>query len=183
MRPQLKKLKKWLRNTTVLKNRFINPNRALAGHRSKGYGQLFENMIKMSCIKTSIFAVKMPDGCRTIMTKFGVPALRRVHTPFDFMLIAEGMTCFIDAKTIESGNFSYSMLEQHQVHALLKIHDHNVSAGYLVWYRKKNEVIFYRASLLYHLKPNDSLNPESGINVGVGENFNLNLILGTAKGA
>lgn len=148
----------------------------ISGHKAKGYGDLFENMIRSQCNRESIVCVRIPSGAKMIKMR-GVLVPLPVRSPFDFVIAQGGKCCFIDAKTIESGNFSHSMITGHQLEALLSLHNQGLSAGYLIWYRDKGRVCFFNAGDLKALKPRESLTADDGIFVGTGNGFSLEKIL------
>lgn len=115
----------------------------------------------------------MPLGARRV----GKNRLIAVKTPFDMTLIKEGKCAFIDAKTFDRNVISYSMLTEHQVHMLHRIHMQGKSAGYLVWHREIDEIRFYNAKLLFDLKPLHSIDVKEGLFLGKISNFDLSLIL------
>jgi penicillin-binding protein-related factor A (putative recombinase) len=100
-----------------------------------------------------------------------------VPTPFDFILTKNGQAACIDCKTIDSGNFSHSMLTQHQVDSLVNIFDSKIPAGYLVWFRDVDIMSFFTAEKLYHLYRRESLKPGDGIMCGNSKEMSLMPIL------
>lgn len=162
---------------TFIRNQFRSQKNIKRGVLAKGIGDLFENMLRNSCLKSQIVCTRIPDGCKMIRTRSGAVLPKRTTTPFDFLLTKKGKSACIDCKTVDSGNFSHSMLTQHQVHSLLSIHDSDVTAGYVVWFRDTNQVVFYSADKLYHLKARQSLKTEDGTLLGDHNNFSLKSIL------
>lgn len=158
-------------------NRFAPRKNVQRGVVAKSMGDLFENILKIACTRESVVYTRIPDGCRMIRTKGGAVIPKRTTTPFDFLLSHNGLTACIDCKTIDSGNFSHSMLTPHQVESLIKIYNSKVSAGYLIWYRDTDQIIYFGAIHLYQLKPRQSLNIEDGIMCGTSKSFSLKAVL------
>lgn len=159
------------------KNQFRSQKNIRRGHIAKDMGDLFENMLRTFSARQSITCTRIPSGCRTVSTRAGMPILKRVPTPFDFILTKNGLAACIDCKTIESGNFSHSMLTQHQVDSLVNIFDSKIPAGYLIWFRDVDVVTFFQADKLYHLKRRESLKHTDGIIVGTSQETSLVPIL------
>jgi len=160
-----------------LRNPFISAKKIQSGHLAKNMGELFENMLKNACIKEHTAWVRIPDGCRMVRTRSGAVVPQRTTTPFDYLIAFDGMAACIDCKTVESGNFSYSMITQHQANSLVSIYDKKVMAGYLVWFREHDQVVFYSADQLYHLKARESLKNSDGLVLGCGSDFSVRPIL------
>lgn len=158
-------------------NQFKSKNMVNAGAKAKSMGDLFERMMKLSCAAERIHCERIPDGCKVFKTRSGVVLPKKVNTPFDFVIAKNGKSANIDTKTIESGNFSYSMIKMHQVVSLLNFYDNKIPSGYLVWFRDVNQMIFFDAKKLYHLKRRESLKPSDGINLGSSSKFSLNPVL------
>lgn len=147
------------------------------GYKAKKIGEYFENLIIFFTESQRIAVIKIPQGCRLVKNKFGklIPLL--VKSPFDFFIVKNKKAACFDTKTIESGNFSYSEIKQHQVSELLNIELQGISSGYLIYYRDKNAIYFYKASEIKKIKPRESLNKENGILVGDNQQINFDLIL------
>lgn len=156
---------------------FVNKANALRGKIAKDQGAGFEARLEFVCHRSGVLATRIPDGCKMIRTKLGAIIPKRVPTPFDFLLTKAGYTACIDCKTVESGNFSYSMLNEFQVRSLIGIYRSSISAGYIVWFRAPDKVIFFRASQLAALEPRESLKHEEGIMLGSSNDFSLYPVL------
>lgn len=154
----------------------FNRNRKQSGKLAKIVGDQFENLLQISAIKHRIEFIKIPSGHKTIKVK-GKLIHQRVRTPFDFIFVKNGKSVYFDAKTIESGNFCYSDLKSHQVNSLYNLEMQNVVAGYVIYYRDINQVIFYKASILRALKQRDSLKLDQGLYLGKEQEIDLNLLL------
>lgn len=146
-------------------------SKKIAGHKSRGYGELFEKMLESACNRMGVAFVRIPDGCVMIRTKGGAVIPRRVKTPFDFVISMQGRSAFIDCKTIESGNFTHSMITDHQVNSLMTMENAQNLAGYVVWYRDVDKIMFFTASSLKHLRPKQSLDLNDGIFLGRAQTF------------
>lgn len=150
----------------------VNINKRRGGYKSKSAGDYFENLLSFFSKSQRIKALKIPSGMRIVKMQGRLVQIP-VQTPFDFVLFKNGRVCCIDCKTIESGNFNYSMIKRHQATELLEIEQQGVSAGYLIYYRDKNRVVFFRAKQLLDIVPGSSLKEENGILIGDNQSMNL----------
>lgn len=107
-------------------------------------GALFENLFENRAKRGGITVTRMPDGCRQL----GKDKLIRVATPFDWILSYQGQACLIDTKTTDGDRFPFSKIEAHQARELLKHHEAGTIAGYVIWFRLSDEVVFIGANLL-----------------------------------
>jgi penicillin-binding protein-related factor A (putative recombinase) len=165
-----------------LKNQFRSSKNINRGLKAKEIGDLFEKILMASCLQHRISCVRIPNGTRLFKTKSGVVLPKLTKSPFDFIVAKRGLSACIDTKTIDSGNFSYSMIKLHQVISLINLHDELIPSGYLVWFRDIDQMVFFDAKKLYHLKRRESLKPEDGLMLGTKGNFSVEPILSIFKG-
>ena len=137
------------------------PNR-----HSKIEGNAFEEILARAARFEGIAIIKIPDGARRVPRPGGRPLLLPVKTPFDFFFAKNGKVAVVDAKTTSGSNFSYGMITVHQVLSLLDMENNGVRAGYIVYFRKVNQIVFLSATQLALLRPLQSLTPADGMNLG-----------------
>lgn len=141
-----------------------------SGLAAKRAGDYFEDVIAKYCMAQKIEFVKIPTGCKIVYTPRGLKPIF-IQTPFDYILFKDGKSVCLDCKTVESGNFTFSMLKSHQVLSLHKISKQNINTGYVVYYRDTGKVIFYNSTQLMNLKPRQSL--DQGALLGDVKNIDL----------
>ncbi len=94
--------------------------------------------------------------------------------------MADGGRCvFVDCKTWSEAHntLSRSMLTDHQVMALKRFSDKGNLAGYVVWFRGPNRVVFFSADQLWGVFQNQgSLTPDHGIQLGPFESINPSVL-------
>ena len=129
---------------------------------SKRIGNNWESQFELLCRSEGIYVVPIPDGARWIAK--GRPIA--VRAPFDFMIFRHAKAAAIDTKTTAQKTFSHSYVDENQLKWLLEVEMSGVPAGYLVHFRKTDQIIFFPASVLFKLTPKDSLSPEEGIYCG-----------------
>lgn len=139
---------------------------------AKAAGDGFEMLFFHTCMRHGITAIHIPPGCKNVKTKMGV-VLKRVKTPFDFMLTNGAKVAFVDAKTKLGKTFCFSDLTHHQVHILKSLEDLGHKTGYVVAFRELDKVVFFSSSKLSSLRKRDSLSPEDGEYLGRVNSFSL----------
>jgi len=111
----------------------------------------------------------MPDGCKVV----GKNRLIRVKTPFDYILIYQGMSVYLDCKSFDSDRITNSQITEHQLESLLRIEESGGIAGYLIYFRPAHAICFCRATDLAKIKPGSSLPGFSMVILGSIEDFTL----------
>lgn len=162
-------------------NPFTSKKKRTAGKLAKDMGDIFEAYTQAACRREGINLEKIPTGCKQAYYKGHLRTIL-VKTPFDFILAKNKQSAFIDCKTIESGNFSASMRDNNQVMSLLRMHNQNIPAGYIIWFRDKNLVIFATAEQLAKMVPRESIKHTDGIILGEHNNFSLQRVLSFFEG-
>jgi penicillin-binding protein-related factor A (putative recombinase) len=115
------------------------------GLKSQAFGSLFEDLFSLRCRSIPGMATtRFPDGCRVV----GKNTMIRVKTPCDWVLTFGGVTALIDTKTVAGDAFPFSMIQKHQVIEMLNHQVNGARAGYVIWFRKSDDVLFCSASLL-----------------------------------
>lgn len=148
----------------------------LQGQRAKAFGALFENMFQNTCRRTGIAVTRVPDGCRSL----GSHKLIRVKTPFDWICTYMGKTALLDTKTCLGHAFSHSQIAEHQIHELVHHEINGATAGYVIWLRKNDDVIFVEAKELEQLAKKRgaiSVGDPYARLIGKGRDFNPRAIL------
>lgn len=135
--------------------------RAKGRKSTKGIGNAFENILEIPAKRSGISVVKIPSGVKWVMRR-AIP----VKTPFDFMFCRDGVAVFLDAKSTSSSNFSKSMITDHQLSSLLELERQGFRAGYVVFFRGIDRVVFFSATQLNSLFPRESLKPGQGMDLG-----------------
>jgi len=137
--------------------------RRIGGKRAKSHGDEFEAIVKSAGALDGFHVIRMPDGCKVI----GPNKLMRVRTPFDFIFVkSRKETFFADTKTTEGKSFSHSQITPHQLDELLKIELNGGIAGYIVYFRETNEIVWFSSSKLNSISRGESLKPEEGVLLG-----------------
>lgn len=118
------------------------------GRAQQSFGSFFEKIFFYGCSRVNGMAVtRFPDGCRVL----GKNRVVRVKTPCDWILSYGGMTAMLDTKTTSTDSFAYSKIEPHQIEEMVKHQVAGAKAGYIIWFRKSDDVIFVSSLLLHGL--------------------------------
>jgi len=146
--------------------------RARAGRIAQKVGGQFEIILASRARSAGIECIRIPDGCKMVRGSKGY-SLKRVPTPFDYVMLYNNKTIVLDAKTVEGKSFTYSSIITHQLQSLSRCEHHVHRSGYIVWHRDIDALAFYSATLLRNLRPRDSLNIKDGIDLGSLSKSNL----------
>ena len=119
-------------------------SRSQAGLKAKRYGEYFEALFKSACLARRIAVTRIPDGCKQL----GQNRIIRVRSPFDWIVSKNGTTALIDTKTQEGKAFPNSKIDSHQVSELLPHETNGSIAGYVVWLREIDQIIFIPSTVL-----------------------------------
>lgn len=144
----------------------------IRGAKAKSQGQIFERILAVNCQRSAIHFEQLPSGCRWV-GKMAIPA----KSPFDFIIAKGGRAAFFDAKSVDSETFSRSLCKPHQIEALHALEMSGLTAGFVVWLRKTDSVVFFKASALKGLAPRCSLKANDGISLGSSSKLTLEGLL------
>lgn len=143
-----------------------NQKRGLIAKKS---GDGFEAFIKAACYTRGWGMIEIPSGCEWVSAHKARP----VKTPFDFVLVKQGICVFGDAKTSLANSFSYSMVDPNQKKWLAYTESFGHISGYLVNFRTLEQTVFFSAKQLSSLRPRQSLKPDNGLLLGDNNGIHL----------
>lgn len=151
----------------------VDLRRRIAGKQAKSHGEEFENILKANAYVAGFEVLRIPDGCRQV----GHNKLIRVRSPFDFVFIkSKTEIVFIDAKSTNNKTFSKSAISEDQLHNLSAIEKKGHIAGYIIYFRSTNQIIFFSVAKLKQLAPRQSLQAVDGTYLGNRFRIDLGLI-------
>lgn len=102
-----------------------------------------------------------------------------VKSNLDFTLIGpKGFVCFVDCKSFVGSAFTYSQLDKRQVSLGLSYTQRGISAGFLVYLRAADAVVFYPATLVAARGPRSRFDASNGQVLGSFSHFELGLMMG-----
>lgn len=155
-----------------LSEKVSNQSRGLLAQR---IGKTFEELLKMQCRRRGLGFKKIPSGCHYARIR-GYLRLVPEKTPFDFIICKNLRSATIDCKTFEHDKLRYSDCIPHQVAGLADMGEH-IPAGYVVWFRTTDRVVFFNHEKLQYLQARGSLEQSDGLYLGTGEDFDPEKIL------
>lgn len=100
----------------------------------------------------------------------------------DFTLIKNGVVGFFDCKSFADDHFTFSTLSEHQVKRAVLYNDNRVPAGFVVWFRKIDLVVFFSGHAIECKGPGTRFYTEDGQTLGRFDNFDLKPILEVVTG-
>lgn len=147
--------------------------RKAQGAKAQAYGGLFESMFLNSCKRAGLAITRLPNGCKTLSAH----KIVRIKTPFDWIITYKGRCAYVDTKTSQGKVFAHSMIADHQVNELLHHELAGALAGYVVWLRENNHVVFIPSSLLtVAMKVKGSISPAHANVVLLGNSHRIDMI-------
>lgn len=119
------------------------------GRIAKREGMRFESLFERQCHKQGLTATRIPDGCKQL----GARKLVRVKSPFDWIVTrpACGSTALLDSKSFDRARIMPSDVDANQFEKLAGHHFGATVAGYVVWFRQVDRVVFYAVPKLQHM--------------------------------
>ena len=145
----------------------MNKKKSIVGLTKKIHGDQFESMVKFFANRDGFGFKKIPEGCKRLPGGKIIP----IKSPFDFIISMSNKILFADAKSIDSGNFAYSMLDRHQLISLNDLKSKASLCGYVI--NLCGEVYFFEIDCLLQLQPKSSLLKENGIFLGIFKDFSF----------
>jgi hypothetical protein len=131
----------------------------------KAWEDAFQTVTQLQGFKI----LKIPEMGRWL----GPGTFRPIKGWSDFMIVrGDGVTAFMDTKTTQEERFSYSDVNQDQIKFFSKVGD-LVPAGYVVYFRQNNKIIYLPWTLLQSLRPGEAVSTEDGILMGHLTSFSV----------
>ena len=146
--------------------------RELGGKKAKANGASWERVFAQTCTMYGVDCYKLPEGARRV----GLNRLIPVPVAFDFILGFEDRAVFVDTKTIDKGNFSYSLIKPHQLEGMSSLLKAG-NSGYVI--RSPKGVHFAPLGLLRSVREKGSVNLEECVRLGDELLFDPRLIFKT----
>lgn len=136
----------------------------LAGARAKSAGDAFELHFQTQVRSRGGIIIPVPAGGRMVKSEKGKKWIPK-KSPFDFIVAKNSYAAMVDTKTVESTRFGHSSIDSNQL-GWLDYAEGAVAAGYVVWFRTNDAVVWFPARYLKKLKANNSLSWDQGLHLG-----------------
>lgn len=150
-------------------------SRVRGGHKARVEGNQFEALLELQCRMQGIVPTKIKTFCRYIANlQKWVPE----KAPFDYILSSDISDAFIDCKSISAKSFKKVqgdriLIKEHQEDQLLAIERKGRRAGFLIWFRKENKVVFILASTMKKIRTDEPITSDMGEYLGTYESIAL----------
>lgn len=139
-------------------------------HHGKSFEAIFETRCRLE---------------RFHVTKNGLKALHGVggkvrlyKSDLDYRLIQAGGRCgFFDCKNYEGSHFTFSQLTLHQIQKAIQYNELGVQAGFVVWLRSPDLVMFYSGVAVLLNGPGSRFDHSNGLLLGKSFDFSLKNIM------
>lgn len=146
-------------------------------NREEGKG--FEKIFEVQCRYKSLNPKKNHPTAR--FKKGGGFLLEKGD--LDFKVIQRpGRVGYVDCKSFGGTSFTYSELDKRQVERAVEYSEWGVPAGFVVWHRGNNEVVFYSAHKIAFKGPRSNFSTQDGVSLGTLQNFDPRLIFAQGRG-
>lgn len=132
------------------------------GISNKRQGTQWELLFQRMAFRENIAIVRIEDGCRRVGLKKIIP----VKQMCDYILSCNNRTAIIDTKTTDAKTFPYSKINPDQVKKMHYLADQGTIAGYVVWFRELDKIVFYSTRDLLDIQEQESLEPCDGTILG-----------------
>lgn len=109
----------------------------------------------------------------------GPGAYRPVKSELDWLLIDpkdRGRVSYVDTKCFLDDHFVYSVIKQHQIDRAVWFNDFGVTAGFAVWFKSVNRVVFFSGKLIRFFGERNRFSHDQGVLLGAIHNFDIRRI-------
>lgn len=146
----------------------------------KDAGTTFEKLFERQCQLAGMW----PEPNHIKARRGWKGKLQELKSNLDYTLIARGgKLAFVDCKTYDTPFLYLSKLDPHQRDLAARYNEWGIPAGFVVWFRPINRVVFFPGWLLEEKKDLTRLSPLDGIEIGVWERFNPSAIFQMPMGS
>jgi len=143
--------------------------------KGRDYGQAFEQIFLERGQLNGLFVRKNPLSCRHVWGG----RLQLVKGLLDFMLVSpHGIVGFFDTKSFGGDKFAFSEIDEGQLKMADTFNKWNVPAGFVVYFRDLDAVVYFKAGDLYRKGPRSSFGVIDGKYLGTVFNFDLKVLVG-----
>lgn len=144
---------------------------SIGGAKAQAFGSMFEELFHSQAVRNGLSVTRFPDGCKRAKGNKLVP----VKTPFDWIVSQLGKGfALLDTKTSATDCFKHSLITQHQVTEMLMHARNGIVAGYVIYLREIDRVIFVDSLTLLDLSlKRGSISVSQGLLLGDSSRFDV----------
>jgi penicillin-binding protein-related factor A (putative recombinase) len=141
-------------------------------------GDFFEKAVE----KWARYCGLLPKKHNLSAKYIGKGRVKVVKSQLDFHFCSQsGQVGFFDCKTYEGDSFAYSQIDPKQLEQAVLYNEWRVPAGFLIWFRKHNIVVFFSGQQINIKGPRSSFVPAEGLKLGSIERLDLKLLFSYAN--
>lgn len=141
---------------------------------SRDHGRVFEELFLRQAQRNGLLAKKNEPPARRI---YG-GRLQQIKGSLDYMLVNQrGRLGFFDCKSFGVERFVHSALDEDQVETAQLLNDWNVPAGFVVWFRPLDKIVYITGFTVCARGPGESFGPDDGRWLGGFADFDLKRVL------
>lgn len=151
------------------------------GKKSHDEGAAFEEFFALNCNRSGFNWLKLQPGARIYgKDQSGRPKWKLVQCPFDYLVAGNlnglAVAAYIDCKSINDDAFYSSMIDWDQINNLLTFESCGHPAGYVIYFRKIQKIVFVRSSKIQAIGNSRTIRPDDGVTLGDLYSFDLTLL-------
>lgn len=142
---------------------------------NKQNGKIFEELFKACAKRQGLLCIQNHLTARMVYKG----RLQVVPGELDFKICSQdGRVAYLDCKSFGKSYFTFSDLSRpHQVERAVLYNDFKVPAGFVVWFRPTNQVVFFSGKLIQNSGRGARFLPVNGQLLGRFEDFDLRQIV------
>ena len=144
--------------------------------KARQAGREFEDLFEKMARFDGLLVRKIPLSCKAYQDRQGMTRYHPIDSELDWQVLdRNGRIAFLDTKSFHGERFPISAFEEHQVTLAQTLNEWGHVAGFCIWFRKYNIVVFFTGAQVAALEEG-SLGPEEGLHLGSGFDFNISKI-------
>jgi hypothetical protein len=135
-------------------------------------GAFFEQVFMRQARSNGLYVKRNELSCRRVGARW-LP----LKSHLDFMVCTrDGQVGMFDCKSFEAGHFEYARLDSKQVDQAVLLNEWKVSAGFVVYFEKVRQVVFWTGQQIRAQGPRTRFEPSSALVLGRIEQFDTQLL-------
>lgn len=139
------------------------------------HGNAFEEIFSRRAQSNGFYPSKIPHAAKFLFKG----RIQMIKADLDFRLIRrDGKIGYFDTKTYVDSYFTFSELREDQVKRAIRYNELNVPAGFVVWFRTIDVVVFYSGKDVETHGSGSRFDPSNGRVLGTIQSFDLRTLFG-----
>ena len=143
-------------------------------HENRASGKHFELLFRAQCERLGYLVVKNDLSARHLRGG----KVRLLKSQLDFLVITrEGRCGLFDCKSFEGSYLTRSQLNDQQVERAYLYNEFNLPAGFIVWHRETNKIVYYKGELIVKIGSKARFDPSNGTPLGEIFRFDISIAM------